>query len=100
MIPVCLSSLRKQGPSVVDVHAWKNTFTSTCSRIWQHKEGFVDGFTNRYGVKCLVWFEQHESVESAITREKQIKKWKRAWKIKLIESINPYWNDLYSDITS
>ena len=68
-------------------------------RTWQHKEGFVEGFTNRYGAKCLVWFEQHESADSAVTREKQIKKWKRAWKIELIESVNPYWNDLYPEIS-
>jgi putative endonuclease len=48
----------------------------------------------------LVWFEQHETAEAAITREKQIKKWNRNWKVQLIESSNPYWNDLYSDITS
>jgi len=67
-------------------------------RVWQHKEGLVEGFTKRYEVKRLVWFEQHESAESAITREKQLKKWNRSWKIELIESINPYWNDLYSEI--
>ncbi|HSS71589.1 MAG TPA: GIY-YIG nuclease family protein [Casimicrobiaceae bacterium] len=68
-------------------------------RVWQHKEGFVDGFTKEYGIKALVWFEQHDTAESAITREKQIKKWNRAWKIELIETANPYWNDLYAEIT-
>jgi putative endonuclease len=68
-------------------------------RVWQHKESLVDGFTKEYGVKQLVWFEQHENAESAIQREKQIKKWNREWKVRMIEAQNPYWNDLYSDIT-
>jgi putative endonuclease len=69
-------------------------------RVWQHKEGLVEGFSKRYGVKQLVWFEQHESADSAISREKQLKKWNRAWKVDLIESTNPYWNDRYSEIVS
>ena len=68
-------------------------------RVWQHKERCVPGFTMDYGVKALVWFEQHDCAESAITREKQIKQWRRAWKIRLIEETNPYWNDLYGEIT-
>ena len=68
-------------------------------RVWQHKEGLTDGFTKEYGIKSLVWYEQHESAESAISREKQIKKWNREWKIRLIEEMNPYWNDLYPVIT-
>jgi putative endonuclease len=67
-------------------------------RVWQHNEGFVEGFTKEYAVKALVWFEQHESADAAITREKQIKKWKRAWKIRLVEESNPYWHDLYASI--
>ena len=58
-------------------------------RIWQHKEEQVEGFTKKYGVKLLVWYEQHEDVEHAILREKQIKKWNRNWKIELTESFNP-----------
>ena len=69
-------------------------------RVWQHKEGEVAGFSRRYGVKALVWFEAHDDAVAAITREKQLKKWKRAWKIDLIESMNPYWNDLYASITA
>jgi putative endonuclease len=65
-------------------------------RIWQHKNDVIDGFTNRYGVHLLVWFELHESMESAILREKAIKGWEREWKIRLIEEENPYWVDLYS----
>jgi len=68
-------------------------------RVWQHKEGLAEGFSKEHSVKMLVWFEQHETAESAITREKQIKKWNRAWKIELIEAQNPYWNDLYDEIT-
>ena len=64
-------------------------------RVWQHQEKQVDGFTKKYDVQKLVWFEHHENAESAITREKQIKKWNRNWKIRLIEETNPYWNDLY-----
>ena len=58
-------------------------------RIWQHKNNQLDGFSKKYNVKQLVYFEQHETAESAITREKQIKKWNRAWKLKLIETNNP-----------
>jgi putative endonuclease len=67
-------------------------------RVWQHKEGLVAGFTSKYAVKTLVWFEQTESIEAAITREKQIKKWNRAWKIELIETTNPGWRDLYAEL--
>ena len=67
-------------------------------RVWQHKQEQVDGFTNRYGLKSLVWYEQHEDVQEAILREKQIKNWNRLWKIELIESGNPEWNDLYETI--
>jgi len=67
-------------------------------RIWQHKEGLADGFTKKYGLKTLVWYEQHDTAESAITREKQLKKWERNWKVGLVEEENPYWNDLYDDI--
>jgi len=69
-------------------------------RVWQHKEGFVEGFTKQHGVKQLVWYEVHASLEAAITREKQIKKWNRTWKIQLIEGENPYWNDLYAALTA
>ena len=69
-------------------------------RAWQHKEKLVDGFTKTYEVEKLVWFEKHENAESAIIREKRIKKWNRDWKIRLIEETNPYWNDLYPSIIS
>ena len=64
-------------------------------RIWEHKNKMVEGFTKRYDVHHLVWYELHETMESAIQREKQIKEWKRKWKLELIESANPNWLDLY-----
>jgi len=64
------------------------------ARIHQHREGKFAGFTKEHGVKRLVWFEQHETMESAIIREKRIKKWDRAWKLELIEAENPRWLDL------
>jgi len=67
-------------------------------RIWQHRNDAVDGFTSKYAVHLLVWFEQHGTMESAIAREKTIKKWRRDWKLNLIESVNPQWRDLYADI--
>jgi len=67
-------------------------------RVWQHREGLVEGFTKRYGVKCLVWFENHPDFPSAITREKQLKKWTRAWKLQLIETANPTWRDLWENL--
>jgi putative endonuclease len=67
-------------------------------RVWQHKGGFADGFTKRYGVNTLVWYELHATMESAILREKAIKKWRRAWKIALIEAGNPEWIDLFDSL--
>ena len=67
-------------------------------RTWQHRNDFVEGFTKRYGVHRLVWYEVHECMESAIQREKAIKKWNRAWKIELIQKSNPTWRDLYNEI--
>ncbi|KPK34352.1 MAG: hypothetical protein AMK70_07590 [Nitrospira bacterium SG8_35_1] len=67
-------------------------------RIYEHKNNIVEGFTNKYGVHCLVWYEMHQNPDSAIQREKQIKKWDRKWKLRLIEENNPGWKDLYDDI--
>jgi putative endonuclease len=67
------------------------------ARIHQHRTSAVRGFTRDYAVKLLVWFEQHATMESAILREKQIKKWNRAWKLELIEATNPDWRDLAED---
>ena len=68
------------------------------ARIHQHRTGAVPGFTRDHVVKLLVWFEQHPTMETAITREKHIKKWNRAWKLELIEAKNPDWNDLAEDL--
>ncbi len=67
-------------------------------RTWQHKEGIADGFTKKYGVKRLVYYEQHDTAENAIRREKRLKSWKRQWKLELIEKFNPKWEDLYANI--
>jgi putative endonuclease len=64
-------------------------------RVFEHKSKAVPGFTTRYGVETLVWFEAHDSIEAAIRREKRIKEWKREWKFNLIERTNPHWTDLY-----
>lgn len=69
-------------------------------RIWQHKNHVAHGFTNDHNVTLLVWFEIHASAEAAITREKQIKKWDRQWKLDLIEQDNPDWRDLYPEIAA
>jgi Predicted endonuclease containing a URI domain len=68
-------------------------------RTWQHREHAVDGFTKKYDIGMLVWYELHGTMEAAIIREKQIKKWNREWKMRLIEERNPYWNDLWFEIT-
>jgi len=67
-------------------------------RVWQHKNDLVAGFTKRYRVHRLVWYEAHDSMEGAIIREKMLKKWNRAWKIEMIEKGNPTWKDLYDEI--
>ncbi|MGE5894097.1 MAG: GIY-YIG nuclease family protein [bacterium] len=67
-------------------------------RIYEHKNDLVDGFTRKYAVHSLVWYEMHENAEAALAREKQIKKWKRQWKLELIEKDNPHWKDLYEDM--
>jgi len=67
-------------------------------RVWQHRNGAIEGFSKRYGCKILVWYEVHGTMEAAITREKQIKEWQRAWKLRLIEESNPNWDDLYESL--
>jgi putative endonuclease len=69
-------------------------------RVWQHRNDLIPGFTKRYGVKTLVWYEAHESRESAFVRERQLKKWNRAWKIALIERTNPEWRDLWPEVAT
>jgi putative endonuclease len=67
-------------------------------RAWEHREGLVEGFTKRYGVKRLVWYELHPDFSAAIARETQIKRWNRAWKLELVEGANPGWRDLWQDL--
>jgi putative endonuclease len=67
-------------------------------RIWEHKNNLIEGFTKKYGVHQLVYYELHQDMMSAITREKQMKKWNRAWKVELIERQNPEWKDLWEGI--
>ena len=67
-------------------------------RVWEHKNNLLEGFTSKYSVHTLVWYEMHDTMESAISREKAIKNWKRTWKIKAIEEMNSSWRDLYPDL--
>jgi putative endonuclease len=67
-------------------------------RVYEHKQNFIDGFTKKYNVHTLVYYEAHSKIEEAIIREKQIKKWNRKWKLRLIEEMNYEWNDLYNEI--
>ena len=67
-------------------------------RVWEHRNGVVAGFTQQYKVHRLVYYELHQEMSAAILREKQLKKWKRAWKVRLIEEHNPYWQDLWEKI--
>jgi len=69
-------------------------------RIWQHRNGLILGFTQRYSVKTLVWYESHESREFAFIRERQLKKWNRAWKLALIGQENPQWQDLWAVVAA
>jgi putative endonuclease len=94
---------REFGPCVYIMASRRNgtLYTGVTSdllrRIYEHREEITRGFTSRHGVKLHVWFEQHATMEHAITREKRIKKWNRAWKLRLIEESNPRWRDLAED---
>ncbi|WP_313393676.1 GIY-YIG nuclease family protein [Sphingobium yanoikuyae] len=91
---------REINPTVYILASRKNStlYTGVTSdlikRLYEHRNGLIEGFTKDYGVKRLVWFEPHDSMDSAILREKRIKKWNRQWKIELIEAGNPDWDDL------
>ncbi|PKO84498.1 MAG: hypothetical protein CVU17_02555 [Betaproteobacteria bacterium HGW-Betaproteobacteria-11] len=89
---VYILASRKNGTLYVGVTS------NLVQRIWQHQNDLADGFTKKYGVHTLVWYEIHETMASAISREKTIKGWRRAWKIELIEAVNPAWRDLYAEI--
>ncbi len=67
-------------------------------RTWEHREGTIDGFTKRHGLKRLVWFGRHEDIRAAIQREKTMKHWPRAWKVRTIRALNPDWRDLFEEI--
>ncbi|RMH69479.1 MAG: GIY-YIG nuclease family protein [Bacteroidetes bacterium] len=67
-------------------------------RVWEHRQGLHGGFTRRYAVHRLVYVEEHDDIQRAIVREKQMKKWRRAWKLELIESLNPNWDDLFEQL--
>ena len=67
-------------------------------RVYEHKQGFVDGFTKKHDVKTLVYYEQFENIQDALYREKRLKTWQRQWKIDLIDKFNPSWSDLYESI--
>ena len=72
--------------------------SNLAQRVWQHKNNLVGGFTKRYGIHTLVWYEAHDTMSEAIIREKRIKEWKRAWKMEMISAFNPDWRDLYGDL--
>lgn len=72
--------------------------SNLAARIWQHKSNEAEGLTKKYGIHTLVYFELHENMASAISREKQIKNWKRKWKLDFIEKQNPAWRDLYDEL--
>jgi putative endonuclease len=67
-------------------------------RAYEHREGLVPGFTSKYGVRLLVWYEAHATMPLAIAREKQIKRWNRRWKFELVETLNPEWRNLFGDL--
>ncbi|HEV8695181.1 MAG TPA: GIY-YIG nuclease family protein [Lysobacter sp.] len=96
--------MRERQPCVyILANRWHGTLyvgvtSDLIKRIWEHKSDAVDGFTKKYRVHTLVWFEQHATMDSAITREKAIKEWRRAWKVDLIEKSNPLWRDLYPEL--
>lgn len=89
---VYLMASRRKGTLYVGVTS------DLIKRAWEHKADVVEGFTKRYRVHRLMWYEMHESLESAIAREKAIKAWQRNWKLELIENTNPEWEDLYAKL--
>ena len=91
----CVHLLASDGNGIL----YAGVTSNLVGRVWQHREHVVEGFSARYGVVRLVWYEPHATMESAIQREKRIKKWNRAWKIRLIDEMNPSWRDLWPDIT-
>jgi putative endonuclease len=101
---LCLGIAVNKNPCVYILSSARNgtlyvgVTSDLLKRIWEHKNDVIEGFTKRYSVHTLVWFEKHETMESAIVREKAIKEWKRKWKLALIERQNPEWIDLYGGL--
>ncbi|MBX3514213.1 MAG: GIY-YIG nuclease family protein [Xanthobacteraceae bacterium] len=89
---VYILATRKDGPIYVGIT------NNLQKRVFEHKSRSVAGFTKRYNVDRLVWFEEHSTANAAITKEKQLKRWRRIWKKELIERFNPEWDDLYSSL--
>ena len=92
-IAVYMMSNRKHGTLYIGVTG------NLRQRAWQHREGVIDGFTKKYGLKRLVWYERHANMVAAIRRKSSLKKYERDWKINLIERENPHWSDLYKTLT-
>jgi len=90
----CVYLLASRRNGTLDV----GVISNLTQRVWQHKSDLAQGFTQRHAVHTLVWYEGHDTMESAIVREKRIKTWQRAWKIALIEESNPRWRDLYEEL--
>ena len=97
-------SMRERKPCIYMLASKRNgtlyvgVTSDLVKRIWEHRNDVVEGFTKKYRVHALVWYEFHETMESAIVREKAVKEWKRAWKLRRIEETNPEWMDLYDSI--
>lgn len=89
---VYMLASQRNGTLYIGVTSW------LVKRVWEHKNGAVEGFTKRYNVHQLVWYELHQTMEEAIRRERALKEWKRAWKLRLIEEENKSWTDLYASI--
>ena len=89
---VCILASARNGTLYIGVTS------NLVRRIWQHREHLVEGFTHKHGVTRLVWYQLADTMDAAILREKQLKKWRRRWKLELIEKLNPYWNDLWPAI--
>lgn len=89
---VCIMASRRNGTLYIGVTS------DLPKRVFEHRDGVIPGFTRQYGCKLLVWYEAHDSLDDARLRELRMKEWKRAWKIELIETMNPDWRDLYDTL--
>jgi putative endonuclease len=89
---VCIVTSRPNGTLYIGVAR------NLARRAWEHREGVAEGFTKRYGLKILVYAERHDDIRTAIQRERNLKHWSRAWKVRLILADNPDWNDLYDQL--